>query len=688
MPTQIDNLGFIHNSKRFFPIGFNYWPRDMAVYLWEEYNSNVIEREMKIISELGANCIRMFIRWEDLNSEIGKINESFFSKFDDFITHAKRNDIKLIPTLLIGHMSGQNWFPDWFYVDDESENSNIQYQLIPKPPYGQPKIKCRDFYTDPLVLENSRLQIKEILSRYKDNDTIISYDLSNENQFWMMPKTPEIGTRYMKNMYEFIRGLDKNHPVTYGMGKPDEVSGFISFGPKGLAQYNDYYSVHVYPEWLYPRNPKIFDFYICYRIAFECSLAKICGVPVQLQEFGLSDDFVDHVKDRKERDSLLYGYFNTALWDVILNEIRGGVLTWDFSDFLPKMIDRNPYDHVNYELNFGIVDNEYNAKPSGKAFQRFIHFVNEIDIADFSAPKAKIAVVLPDNFNKFPKKTVRKLVFEDNWKNHSRALFSSFIFLKMCHQNFDFTSLYELEDNLDQYKLLILPNLYNLSEKTEKKILDFLMTGHERLVYLSSNLFVPKEIFGDVKYETQRIKKKSIICSPSIDSLKDIFPQNLEFKAVRYQCFPNFKDENVKPTLKENEMPNNIKMFHRNYDNNNRAVFLSISPEANHSTVRNSYKTETGDILYQSLIKWINLDNEIKCNNPLIEVGMLFNQNKSEALLIAINHDFSNQNCKIELKNSWKVIKEFYNSEFKSIDNKILEFEIKPYDNYIFMLHQ
>lgn len=65
MAIKIDDLGFIVNEKRFFPLGFNYWPKDMAVYLWEEYNSRVIEREMKIISELGANCIRMFIRWED-----------------------------------------------------------------------------------------------------------------------------------------------------------------------------------------------------------------------------------------------------------------------------------------------------------------------------------------------------------------------------------------------------------------------------------------------------------------------------------------------------------------------------------------------------------------------------------------------------------------------------------------------
>ena len=47
MTIKIDNLGFIVNEKRFFPLGFNYWPRDMAIYLWKEHDSRVIERDFE-----------------------------------------------------------------------------------------------------------------------------------------------------------------------------------------------------------------------------------------------------------------------------------------------------------------------------------------------------------------------------------------------------------------------------------------------------------------------------------------------------------------------------------------------------------------------------------------------------------------------------------------------------------------
>ena len=63
---RVDRQGFIIKEKRFFPLGFNYWPRDMAVYLWPENNSKAIARDIQVIAQLGGTCIRMFIRWEDL----------------------------------------------------------------------------------------------------------------------------------------------------------------------------------------------------------------------------------------------------------------------------------------------------------------------------------------------------------------------------------------------------------------------------------------------------------------------------------------------------------------------------------------------------------------------------------------------------------------------------------------------
>jgi endo-1,4-beta-mannosidase len=551
----------------------------MAVYLWEEYKPHIIEREMKIISQLGANCIRMFIRWEDLNPIMGKVDESLFSKFDDFIQHAKKYDIKLIPTLLIGHMSGQDWFPQWLLLsEDDKERIDVKNQIIGKPPEGKEECFIRDIYTDKQAVENSKLQLKVLLERYKNNKTILSWDISNENQYWMEPKTPKIGTEYVKNMVKFMKSIDPNHPITYGMGKPDEPSGFISFGKKGFAKYLDYYSVHVYPEWLYPMTANIIDFYISYRIAYECCLAKLTSLPVQLQEFGLSDMFFPLI-NKETKHKLIYGYFNVALWDVVLNEIKAGALAWDFSDFLPKLKQRNPYDHKQFELYFGAVDDEYNMKPGGLAFQKFSEFIQEFDLSKYHAKKPKVAIILPDKFNKFIIVENERDILEENSLNHSKALFSSFIYTKMCHRNVDFISFNLTDTDLEKYNVLILPNAYNLSKKTVDTILTFLHSGENRIVYISSNNFLPESLFGKLKWinKKKRIRKLELKLNKNFPF--SLFKKTLEFKAIRSQIILEKNDnyQDLIPIYKDSD--HNSLMFYKPYPNDNRAIFLGISPE-------------------------------------------------------------------------------------------------------------
>ncbi|TXT63094.1 MAG: putative Mannan endo-1,4-beta-mannosidase [Promethearchaeota archaeon] len=657
----------------------------MAVYLWAEYDPEVIKREIEIISNLGANCIRIFIRWEDLNPEMGRINDVFFEKFDNFLSHAKDFDIYLVPTLLIGHMSGQDWFPEWFYLSEEQKEENgIEYQKIDKPPYKKEKCYVRDIYTDPAVLENSKLQIQALLTRYKDEQIIISWDLSNENQFWMSPKSTEIGTHYMKEMYNLMKSIDPNHLITYGMGKPDESSGFISFGSKGFAQYNDYYCVHVYPEWLYPMTPDILDFYISYRIAYECCLAKVSGIPVQLQEFGLSDDFFP-LKEQHQRDQLIYGYFNVALWDVLLNEIRGGVLLWDFCDFLPELEHRNPYDHKQFELHFGAVDHNYKLKASGKAFEHFSKFLEKTDFLTYSRSKSEIAIVLSDNFNQFPEVENKRSILEDNSDNHSKSLFSSFLFTKMCHFTPDFISLHDTEVDFLKYRILLIPNVHYLSSRTINKCKEFLETGNNKILYISSNTYIPEQLFGPIEWNFEELRKKQVKLKLYDENLKENFPSTITFKYIRSQLTINkLESSEILPLYIDEE--NEIMMFYQQYGTNNKAIFVANSPEINHTMIKNCYKKETMHILYDALFEWTHLEREVNCDNPLLEVGMLYHKNKKNALLIVINHEATIQLCKISLKIPWKSIQEFYQKNFRTTGSKNISMSIDGYDNYIFSM--
>ena len=114
MVITVRAKGFYVNGKFFFPIGVNYWPRDIAVRLWKEYNPKAIEHEFQIMEDIGINNIRFFIMWDDILEKPEVMDQQFFPKFDHFHETARKHKITLTPTLFIGHMSGQNWFPDWF----------------------------------------------------------------------------------------------------------------------------------------------------------------------------------------------------------------------------------------------------------------------------------------------------------------------------------------------------------------------------------------------------------------------------------------------------------------------------------------------------------------------------------------------------------------------------------------------
>jgi len=48
-----------------FILGVNYWPQKTAMFMWREFDKDVIEEDMSIISGLDLSSIRIFLLWED-----------------------------------------------------------------------------------------------------------------------------------------------------------------------------------------------------------------------------------------------------------------------------------------------------------------------------------------------------------------------------------------------------------------------------------------------------------------------------------------------------------------------------------------------------------------------------------------------------------------------------------------------
>ena len=48
-----------------FLLGCNYWSSDAGIYMWRNYDRQVVERDLSFLCENGVNTIRIFPLWPD-----------------------------------------------------------------------------------------------------------------------------------------------------------------------------------------------------------------------------------------------------------------------------------------------------------------------------------------------------------------------------------------------------------------------------------------------------------------------------------------------------------------------------------------------------------------------------------------------------------------------------------------------
>lgn len=77
--------------------------------MWNKFNLNEIEDDLKLMKDLGINVIRAFILDEDCSDEKGNFTEECKQKLYKFLTMTEKYSIKVLLTFIVGHMSGKNW---------------------------------------------------------------------------------------------------------------------------------------------------------------------------------------------------------------------------------------------------------------------------------------------------------------------------------------------------------------------------------------------------------------------------------------------------------------------------------------------------------------------------------------------------------------------------------------------------
>jgi endo-1,4-beta-mannosidase len=341
-------------------LGANFWSRTGGPLMWRRYDPAVVRQELRVLHDHGMNLTRSFFYWPDFMPEPDRIDEDMAGRYADFLDAHTSTGMATIPTFIVGHMSGENWDPPWR--------------------------GGRDLYGDTWMVARQAWFIRTMTARFHAHPAVAAWLISNEMPIYghpppqSDPPAAELVTAWAHLVVQAVRAGGGTQPVSVGDGAWGiEVTGRDNgFSVRDLAQVTDFVGPHVYPTEDDPVRQHL-------AAAFVCELAGFTGLPVVLEEFGLTTDFASAGSARH--------YYRQVLHNTLLAGATGWI-AWNNTDF-DDLYQQDPYRHHPFELHFGLTDATGRPKPHLGEVRAFSEVLRKVDFPGCERPEAEAALVVP-----------------------------------------------------------------------------------------------------------------------------------------------------------------------------------------------------------------------------------------------------------------------------------------------------
>jgi endo-1,4-beta-mannosidase len=343
-----------------FELGINYWPRRRAMYMWREFDLGEVREDMSRIAGIGFDVVRLLTLTEDFLPEPMTVDAAMVARLVDVTRAAKDAGLRVVPTLIVLNMSGRIWWPKWM-LDSR----------------GEP----RDLFSDPLLVE-SQVLLVEACSRALAGDTAIrAFDVANEIDDALRPRTREAGRRWATTMARAIRRAAPGVPVQIGAHLPS-LTAQNSMRVDDLADIADEDVMHAYP--LYSDVAR--SFLDPELVPFSCALTaglSGSGRRTLMQEFGLCtaphgrpgqtirDDFLGHPRSQYLASEDEGAAYYEAVLERLVETGAAGAYAWCYGDYDPRLFERPPLATALRERTFGLVCVDGSEKPAVQVFRAF-----------------------------------------------------------------------------------------------------------------------------------------------------------------------------------------------------------------------------------------------------------------------------------------------------------------------------
>ncbi|BAS26802.1 glycoside hydrolase 5 family protein [Limnochorda pilosa] len=317
-------------SSQLSRLGVNYWPAHAGPYMWREFDEEAIAADLRALRAAGVEYTRSFLFWPDFMPEPDRVEPAMMERLGRFMDLHEEARLGVHLTLLVGHMSGQNWPPPW----------------MPDP---------SRLYTDPGLLLAQERYLTTVVEAVRPSPALEAYVLTNELPLFTGPAPVEAVQAWSSRMVGLLKRLDPDRSVSLGDGAwyvlGDTASGFRP------THAQDVIAPHLYLADTHPGRQLA-----AYGLAMAVArrLARDAGKAIWLEEFGATHS--------------VFGEEEVARWArgvVTEARLHGAeqVCWWCGFDFPEAMGERPPYSHHPHELSFGMMRSDRSPRPVAAALR-------------------------------------------------------------------------------------------------------------------------------------------------------------------------------------------------------------------------------------------------------------------------------------------------------------------------------
>ncbi len=348
-------------GRSIVPVGAHVVPPEGPDWTWR-VGPEAFERAFAAMAALGLDIARIDVPWAAAEPDEGRYDEDVLRSLDAILAAARRHGMRLHPALFMGGEVGDAF-------------------------WDVPWRGGRHPHRDPDMLRLQEAHAAMLAGRWRGEDALLGWDLTDEPPFWPFTDTTDDDARaWTASIVGALRAADPDHLVT--IGTASQETGFGPFRADVVAGDLDVLAVHpyaIYQPDLYPDT--LLSARITRSAAFEVALASGAGKPAMLHEYGASSAQFD--------PAAIAAHDRLLAWSAVG---RGaiGVLPWCWTDAEPDAHRRAPYVRQPHETQFGLTDARGALRPRGRVLAELARSIRGLDLDAYAGhgPEPPVAAIL------------------------------------------------------------------------------------------------------------------------------------------------------------------------------------------------------------------------------------------------------------------------------------------------------